>query len=96
MISEPVLVSTYSNTALPIIEETHYPDLHGCETMLAVARQSRVDLVAIKIDESHGCNKLCEEKAATKAQAAIRGFLVFALSNLQCLLSASRLHFYFS
>ncbi|KAJ1687913.1 hypothetical protein LUZ63_019303 [Rhynchospora breviuscula] len=68
IISEPVLVSTYGNTTLPTVEETHSSDLHGCETTIPVSSQATVD-------ELSDCGKLSEEKAATKAQAAIRGFL---------------------
>ncbi|KAJ3701879.1 hypothetical protein LUZ61_005584 [Rhynchospora tenuis] len=68
IISEPVLVSTYGNTTLPIVEETHSSDLHGCETTIPVVSQATVDNLS-------ECDKLSEEKAATKAQAAIRGFL---------------------
>ncbi|KAJ4749810.1 Protein IQ-DOMAIN 31 [Rhynchospora pubera] len=68
IISEPVLISTYGNTTLPIVEETHPSDLHGCETTIPVSSQAMVD-------ELSDCVKLSEEKAATKAQAAIRGFL---------------------
>lgn len=32
--------------------------------------------MALQIDESSGCDKVSEEKAATKVQAASRGFLV--------------------
>nr|CAD1829856.1 unnamed protein product [Ananas comosus var. bracteatus] len=75
VISEPVLVSAHNNAAIPSLEKEAPSYLHGDGADISAVNQD-VDKQSVSgIDESKDPERLREEQAAIKAQAAFRGYL---------------------
>lgn len=78
VISEPVLVSTDNNGIILNLEKGTPSNLDGDGGMLSATSQVAEKPGFAKYSTSNDPEKLREEQAAIKAQAAFRGYLVFS------------------
>lgn len=85
MISEPVLVTPHNNEAVQEVGRGENSSLQG-EVVVHDVSQDLEKQNTVVSDASNDPERLREEQAAIKAQAAFRGYLVMFLFSDSCLI----------